>query len=61
MNYTAAIQKTENGRYIAQCEQLSGAISQGDTIEEALENLKDAVSLLLEDEKADYDAHLEYA
>jgi len=34
MEYTAIIQKTQNGWYIAQCEQVPGALTQGRTIEE---------------------------
>jgi len=54
MEYTAIIKKMENGWYFAQCEQLPGAMTQGKTIEEAKENLKDAILLLLEDEKIDF-------
>lgn len=54
MNYTAIIKKMDNGYYFAQCEQLPAAMTQGETIEEAKENLKDAISLLLEDEKVDF-------
>jgi len=54
MNYTAIIKKMENGSYFAQCEQLPAALTQGGTISEAKENLKDAINLLLEDEKADF-------
>ncbi|MCL2042345.1 MAG: type II toxin-antitoxin system HicB family antitoxin [Bacteroidales bacterium] len=50
MEYTAIIKKTKNGWYIAQCEQMPGALTQGRTIEEVKENLKDAINLLLEDE-----------
>jgi len=51
MEYTAIIQKTENGWYIAQCEQVPGALTQGRTIEEVQENLKEAIQLILESEK----------
>ncbi len=54
MKYTASLKKMDNGWYLAQCEQLPAAITQGATIEEALENLKDAISLVLESEKADF-------
>jgi len=54
MEYTAIIKKMSNGWYFAQCEQLPGAMTQGKTIEEAKENLKDAILLLLEDEKEDF-------
>ena len=51
MDYTAIVKKTKNGRYIAQCEQLPAALTQGDTEEEALENLQDAIDLILKTEK----------
>lgn len=51
MDYTAIVKKTKSGRYIAQCEQLPAALTQGDTEEEALENLQDAIDLILKTEK----------
>ncbi len=54
MKYTAIIKKMDNGYYFAQCEQLPAALTQGKTIDEAKDNLKDAINLLLEDEKADF-------
>jgi len=54
MEYTAIIKEQSNGWYFAQCEQMPNAITQGKTIEEALENLKDAIQLLLEDEMEDF-------
>ena len=54
MEYTAIIKEMSNGWYFAQCEQLPTAMTQGKTIEEAVENLKDAILLLLEDEKEDF-------
>jgi len=51
MEYTAIIEKTPNGWYIAQCEQVPGALTQGKTLEEVQENLKEAIFLVLESEK----------
>jgi predicted RNase H-like HicB family nuclease len=51
MKYTALVEKTEDGWYVAQCEQISGALTQGRTLEEVEENLKDAIKLCLEYEK----------
>jgi predicted RNase H-like HicB family nuclease len=42
------VAETEGGGYVAYTEELPGAISEGDTLEEARENLRDAVALLLE-------------
>ncbi len=44
---TAVFQKVPEG-YIGFVEELPGANTQGDTLEEARENLKEAVSLVLE-------------
>jgi len=49
MKLSAIITK-ENGEYVALCPELDVA-SQGDSVEEALANLKEAVELYLEDEK----------
>jgi len=38
---------SEGGGYVAYTEELPGAISEGDTLEEARENLSDAIGLLL--------------
>jgi predicted RNase H-like HicB family nuclease len=42
-----------NGWYFAKCEQLPGAMTQGMNIEEAKENLKEAIQLILECEAED--------
>ena len=39
---------SEGGGYAAYVEELPGAITQGDTLEEARENLRDAIELLLD-------------
>jgi predicted RNase H-like HicB family nuclease len=49
--YTAileAIPKEHGGGYVAYAEEVPGAITQGETLEEALENLQDAVEMVLE-------------
>lgn len=51
MEYTAIIQKTPSGWYIGQCEQVPGALTQGKTIVEVKENLKEAIQLVLEAER----------
>ena len=43
-----AIEKDESG-YFAMCPALQGYYSQGDTYEETLENIKDAIRLHIED------------
>jgi predicted RNase H-like HicB family nuclease len=39
---------SEGGGYVAYTEELPGAISEGDTLDEARENLRDAIEQLLE-------------
>lgn len=46
--FTAVFEEAEEGGYVAFVEELPGAITQGETIEEARENLKEAISLMLE-------------
>ncbi len=40
------VPESEGGGYVAYTEDLPGAISEGDTLEEALENLRDAIEVL---------------
>jgi predicted RNase H-like HicB family nuclease len=42
------VSPAEGGGYTAYIEELPGAISEGETMEEARENLRDAIELLLE-------------
>lgn len=46
--FTAVYQPAAEGGYIAFVEELPGANTQGDTLEEARENLKEAVELILD-------------
>ena len=46
---TAIIQKATEGGYWAICPEIPGANGQGETIEEAKENLKLAIQLIIED------------
>ena len=51
MDYTAIIEKTNDGWYIAQCAEVPNAHTQGRTIEEVKENLEEAIELILSCEK----------
>jgi predicted RNase H-like HicB family nuclease len=51
MEYTAIITEIEDGWYMGQCEQIPNAITQGETIEEVKENLKEVIPLILDCEK----------
>jgi len=48
LTFTAVFEEAPEGGYTAFVEELPGAISQGETLEEARENLKDAIDLILE-------------
>jgi predicted RNase H-like HicB family nuclease len=46
--FTAVFEPAEEGGYVAFVEEVPGAISQGETLDEARENLKEALALMLE-------------
>ena len=48
MKYTVILEEEEEGGYSVQCLELPGAISQGETKEDALANIKEAIKLVLE-------------
>ena len=48
MQFTIKLEESDEGGYTAQCLELPAAISEGDTKEEALENIKEAIQLVLE-------------
>ena len=48
MKYTIILEKEEEGGYSAQCLELPGAISQGETKDETLRNIKEAIEAVLE-------------
>ena len=49
MDYTVIIQKDPvSGMYCGQCKQIPEAISQGSTVDELLENMKEAIELAIE-------------
>jgi antitoxin HicB len=48
MRYRVVLEQDENGIYVAECPSLPGCVSQGNTREEALANIKDAMSGYLE-------------
>lgn len=51
LEYTAVFQEEKAGGYSVWVPSLPGCASQGETIEEALGNIKEAIELYLEDEK----------
>lgn len=50
--FTAIIEKDDDW-YIAYCPEIPGANGQGKTKEECLQNLKEAIALILEDRRED--------
>ena len=48
MQYSIKLEESDEGGYTAQCLELPSAISEGDTKEEALNNIKETILLVLE-------------
>jgi len=48
-DFKVLLEPDENGGYVVSCPALPGCYTQGDTIDEALENIKEAILLCLED------------
>jgi predicted RNase H-like HicB family nuclease len=46
------VPESQGGGYVAYVEELPGAITEGDTLEEARVNLRDAIEILLEANRA---------
>ena len=51
MEYTAIIEQTNDGWYIAHCAEVPNAHTQGHTIEEVIDNLEEAIELILSCER----------
>jgi predicted RNase H-like HicB family nuclease len=52
-NYTVLLEKEQNGGYHAFCPVLRGCHSQGDTVEESIENITEAIEVYIESLVAD--------
>jgi predicted RNase H-like HicB family nuclease len=48
MIFNVTIDRDEDGIWIIECPSIPGCVSQGNTKEEALENIKEAIQLCLE-------------
>ena len=48
MKFQVTIDRDEDGIWIVECPSIPGCVSQGETKEAALENVKEAISLCLE-------------
>lgn len=53
LQYDAVFEKEEDGGYSVWIPDLPGCASQGDSLEEAMENIKEAIELYLEDADED--------
>jgi predicted RNase H-like HicB family nuclease len=56
LRFTAIYEKADEGGYIGYVAELPGANTQGETLEETRENLKDAVEMLLDCYREDAEA-----
>ncbi len=45
--YTAVYKKTKDGWYVVSVEEIPGALTQGKTLKEARENIRDAAEMML--------------
>jgi predicted RNase H-like HicB family nuclease len=52
-DFTAIVETAPEGGFWAICPEVPGANGQGETVDEALESLRDAIALILEDRRAD--------
>ena len=48
MTFTVTIDRDEDGMWVVECPAIPGCVSQGETKDEALENVKDAIKSCLE-------------
>ena len=48
MIFNVTLERDEDGVWIVECPSIPGCVSQGETKNEALENIKDAIKLCLE-------------
>ncbi len=48
MKFLTTLDRDENGVWVAECPSIPGCVSQGKTREEALQNIREAISLCLE-------------
>ena len=52
MRYTVILQKEEDGGYVATVPVLPGCVSQGNTRDEVLKNIEEAIEVYVEDVRA---------
>jgi len=49
--YTVVVERDENGMYVAYCPALQGCYTQGETYEEVMKNIREAIELNIEARK----------
>lgn len=57
MKFTVVLDPQPEGGFTVQCLEIPGAISQGETEKEALENIQDAIALILEVQRSEAHRH----
>ena len=50
-SFTVIIEKDENGTFIAEVPDLKGCYTQGETVEDAMKNIKEVIEMCLEEQK----------
>ena len=58
--FYVVVEKDEDGFFVGEVTQLHACYSQGETIEELMQNMKDIICLCLEHEDRDFDALPEF-
>ncbi len=48
MIFNVTLERDEDGVWVVECPSIPGCVSQGDTKDEAIENIRDAIKLCLE-------------
>ena len=48
MRFTVTLDRDEDGAWVAECPAIPGCVSQGETREDALHNIKEAIAACLE-------------
>lgn len=57
--FTVLIERDENGTFIVEVPDLKGCYTQGDSVEEALKNIKELIEMCLEEQKREEFIELE--
>ncbi|MBI4340544.1 MAG: type II toxin-antitoxin system HicB family antitoxin [Chloroflexi bacterium] len=57
---TVILERDEDGWYVASVPELRGCHTQGDTLDEVMENIRDAARLCLEVEQEDDEVKMEF-